>query len=202
MSINKTDMKIIGMLALILVTGVCFGQSVASEEVQIKTAVLAAPQEQRENATVMGYSSNGELVVLRKGTNGMICLADDPNQKGLNVSCYHKDLEPFMARGRELKKEGKSFKEIFDMREEEVKSGKLKMPAQPTTLYVYTANDENFNTSTGEIKDGYLRYVVYIPYATAESTGLPLKPDFAGQPWIMDPGTHRAHIMISPPKEK
>lgn len=193
---------VIGMLALILGTGVCFGQSVASEEVQIKTAVLAAPQEQRENATVMGYSSSGELVVLRKGTNGMICLADDPNQKGLNVSCYHKDLEPFMARGRELKKEGKSFKEIFDMREEEVKSGKLKMPAQPTTLYVYTANDENFNTSTGEIKDGYLRYVVYIPYATAESTGLPLKPDFAGQPWIMDPGTHRAHIMISPPKEK
>lgn len=195
-------MKIIWMLILVLGTGVCFGQSVATEEIQIKTAVLAAPQEQRENATVMGYSSKGELVVLRKGTNGMICLADDPKQKGLNVSCYHKDLEPFMSRGRELKEEGKSFQEIFDMREQEVKSGKLKMPAQPTTLYVYTANDENFNTSTGEIKDGYLRYVVYIPYATAESTGLPLKPDFAGQPWIMDPGTHRAHIMISPPKEK
>jgi hypothetical protein len=195
-------MKIIWMLVLVLGTGVCFGQSVASKEIQIKTAVLAAPQEQRENATVMGYSSKGELVVLREGTNGMICLADDPNQKGLNVSCYHKDLEPFMARGRELKKDGKSFQEIFDMREQEVKSGKLKMPAQPTTLYVYTANDENFNTSTGEIKDGYLRYVVYIPYATAESTGLPLKPDFAGQPWIMDPGTHRAHIMISPPKDK
>ena len=195
-------MKIIWMLVLVLGTGVCFGQSVAAEEIQIKTAVLAAPQEQRENATVMGYSSKGELVVLRKGTNGMICLADDPKQKGLNVSCYHKDLEPFMARGRALKEEGKSFQEIFDMREQEVKSGKLKMPAQPTTLYVYTANDENFNTSTGEIKDGYLRYVVYIPYATAESTGLPLKPDFAGQPWIMDPGTHRAHIMISPPKDK
>lgn len=195
-------MKIIWILVLVLGTGVCFGQSVVSEEIQIKTAVLAAPQEQREDATVMGYSSKGELVVLREGTNGMICLADDPNQKGLNVSCYHKDLEPFMARGRALKKEGKSFQEIFDMREQEVKSGKLKMPAQPTILYVYTANDENYNTSTGEIKDGYLRYVVYIPYATAESTGLPLKPDFAGQPWIMDPGTHRAHIMISPPKDK
>ncbi|MGC1241039.1 MAG: hypothetical protein WA874_05605 [Chryseosolibacter sp.] len=195
-------MKTIWVIVLLMSTGVCFGQSIPAEEIQIKTAVLAAPQEQRENATIMGFSPKGELVILRKGTNGMICLADDPAQKGVNVSCYHKDLEPFMARGRELKKEGKSFQEIFDMREQEVKSGKLKMPTQPATLYVYSANDENYNTTTGEIKDGYLRYVVYIPYATAESTGLPLKPDFAGQPWIMDPGTHRAHIMISPPKEK
>ena len=176
-------------------------QTTPAKEVQIKTAVLAAPQEQREGATVMGYSAEGTLEVLRQGSNPMICLADDPSQKGLNVSCYHKDLEPFMARGRALKKEGKSFKEIFDTREEEAKSGKLKMPSQATTLYVYTASEDDYDPASGEIKKGYLRYVVYIPWATAESTGLPLKPDFAGQPWIMDPGTHRAHIMISPPKE-
>ncbi len=88
------------------------------------------------------------------------------------------------------------------MREQEVKNGKLKMPGQPTTLYVYSASDEDYNTTTGVVQNGYLRYVIYIPYATAESTGLPLKPDFAGQPWIMDPGTHRAHIMISPPKNQ
>lgn len=195
-------MKTTLAIVLAAVTGLCFGQSAPTAEIQIKTAVLAAPQEQRENATVMGYSTSGELVVLRKGSNGMICLADDPAQKGLNVSCYHQDLEPFMARGRALKKEGKSFQEIFDAREQEVKAGKLKMPSQPATLYVYTAPEEKFNAETGEIQDGYLRYVVYIPYATSESTGLPLKPDFAGQPWIMDPGTHRAHIMISPPREK
>jgi hypothetical protein len=75
------------------------------------------------------------------------------------------------------------------------------MPKQPSTLFVYTAPDEKFNRTTGEVKDGYLRYVIYIPYATAESTGLPLKPDAPGMPWIMDPGTHRAHIMINPPKQ-
>lgn len=190
------------ILAVILVagTGVCFGQSIPAADMQIKIAVLAAPSEHRENATVMGYSQDGSLVVLRKGSNGMICLADDPAQKGVSVSCYHQDLDPFMARGRELKKEGKNFKEIFDLREEEVKAGKLKMPAQPATLYVYTGSEDKYNTEKGDFEDGYLRYVVYIPYATSESTGLPLKPDFAGQPWIMDPGTHRAHIMISPPK--
>jgi hypothetical protein len=132
----------------------------------------------------------------------MICLADDPAQKGFSVSCYHKDLDPFMEKGRVLKKEGKTFQEIFDIREQEVKAGKLKMPAQSATLYVYSTSEEKYDAATGDVADGYLRYVIYIPWATAESTGLPLKPDFAGQPWIMDPGTHRAHIMISPPKDK
>lgn len=173
---------------------------VADATVQVKTAILAAPEALQEGAMVYGYGANGELIELRKGTNEMICLADDPSQKGLNVACYHRDLDEFMARGRALKKEGKSGPEIFEIREAEVKSGKLKMPAAPTSLFVYTAADEDFDVQTGEVTKGYLRYVVYIPYATAESTGLPLKPNAPGMPWIMDPGTHRAHIMINPPK--
>src|SRR5690606_4177206 len=112
----------------------------------------------------------------------------------------HRDLDEFMARGRALKKEGKSGPEIFEIREAEVKSGMLKMPGALSSLCVYTAADEDFDVQTGEVTKAYLRYVVYIPYATAESTGLPLKPNAPGMPWIMDPGTHRAHIMINPPK--
>jgi hypothetical protein len=171
---------------------------IPSTEIQIKTAVLAAPEAMRADAMVYGYTSKGEFVVLRKGSNEMVCLADDPNQKGFSVSCYHKDLEPFMARGRELKAQGKSFQEIFDIRETEVKSGKLFMPKQATNLQVYSAPAENYNPETGEVTKGNFRYVVYIPWATAESTGLPLKPEAPGMPWIMDPGTHRAHIMINP----
>ena len=173
--------------------------TVPAPDVQIKTAVLAAPADKRDGATVYGYSPKNELVVLRKGTNELVCLADDPAQKGLSVSCYHRDLDPFMERGRVLKKDGKKPAEILAAREQEVKDKKLTMPDHPSTLFSYTAKDENYNAMTGEVKDGYLRYVVYIPYATAESTGLPLKPDAPGMPWIMDPGTHRAHIMINPP---
>ncbi len=193
-------MKTTLAIALAIGAGTSFAQSIPSAEIQIKTALLAAPQEQRDNATVMGYTASGELTVLRKGSNEMICLADDPAQKGFSAACYHRDLEPFMARGRALKKEGKSSNEIFDVREQEAKSGKLKMPTMPAALYVYSASDEDYDASAGEVQNGYLRYVIYIPYATAESTGLPLKPEFPGQPWIMNPGTHRAHIMINPPK--
>lgn len=165
----------------------------------MKTAVLAAPADKRDGPTIYGYSARNEFMLLRKGTNELVCLADDPRQKGLSVSCYHRDLEPFMERGRVLKQAGKKADEILKIREQEVKDKKLTMPNHPSTLFSYTAKDENYNPTTGEVKDGYLRYVVYIAYATAESTGLPLKPEAPGMPWIMDPGTHRAHIMINPP---
>jgi hypothetical protein len=176
-------------------------QTIPSAEVQIKVALLACPEESREHAMVYGYSAKGEFMVLRSGSNEMVCLADDPASPGLSVSCYHKSLEPFMERGRLLKKQGKSFQEIFDIREQEAKSGKLVLPKQPASLVVLSAAAEDYNASTGEAKNTYTRSVVYIPFATAESTGLPSKPTTPGMPWIMNPGTARAHIMIDPPRK-
>ena len=171
---------------------------IPSAEWQIKTAVLAAPKAQQDAATVLGYDSSGALTTLRPGTNNLICLADDPKQTGFNVSCYHKDLEPFMARGRELAAQGQKAVEITKIREEDVKSGKLKMPDRGV-LNVTTGQHD---AATGEVTELYTRYVVYIPYATPDTTGIPLAPATPGGPWIMDAGTHRAHIMINPPKPK
>jgi hypothetical protein len=204
MLFKDPDMKqTLAMVGLLLAgLGAKAQTSIPAAEVQIKAAVMAAPADKRAGAAVYGYNQKGEFVQLRKGTNEMICLADDPMQKGFSASCYHSDLQPFMERGRVLRKEGKDSKTIFDTRENEVKSGKLAMPKQPATLFVYNATDENFSKTTGEVKEGYLRYVVYIPFATAEGTGLPLKPEAPGMPWIMHPGTHGAHIMINPPTNK
>lgn len=168
-----------------------FGQELTAE-MQIKEAIMALPEADRGNPKVFGYNADQELVELQKGDGVYVCLADDPNKKGFSVSCYHKDLEPFMARGRELQKQNKTFQEIFDIREAEAKKGKLKMPKNPVTLHILSG--ESFE------KANY-RYVVYIPWATAASTGLPLKEVVPGAPWIMDPGTHKAHIMITPPRK-
>lgn len=173
-------------------------KKLSSEAIQIKTALLAAPKEKRDSCSVYGYSADTQLVLLRKGTNELICVADDPRVPDFSVSSYTKDLEPFMQRGRELRKQGIKDQQLFDEREKEVKAGTLQMPKQPATLYVYSAKDKDIDPATGEVKNGYLRYVIYIPYATAASTGLPEKPDADGMPWIMHPGTHGAHIMINP----
>ena len=192
--------KIFAIAVLGLAGFSSFAQNnIPSAELQIKSAVLAAPADKRTGVTVYGYAGK-DLAVLRKGTNELICIADNPNEPGFSASCYHRDLQPFMARGQELRKQGKKGQEIFDIREQEAKAGKLVMPKQPSTLFVLSAPEEDYDRATGEVKNGYLRYVVYIPYATAESTGLPLKPEGPAMPWIMNPGTHGAHIMINPPK--
>lgn len=106
-----------------------------------------------------------------------------------------------MARGRELAAEGKGEMEKREIRRNEAEGGDLELPDVPSMTYIYTGSEENYDPATGELKDGHFRYVIYIPYATTESTGLPDKPFVPGMPWLMDPGTHRAHIMITPPKD-
>ncbi|MCZ6857537.1 MAG: hypothetical protein O7F70_06015, partial [Gemmatimonadetes bacterium] len=43
--------------------------------------------------------------------------------------------------------------------------------------------------------------VLYVPGATAASTGLPERPGETGEPWLMQGGMHRAHIMIGGPRK-
>ena len=169
-----------------------------SEETQIKMASMAAPEEDRDAVTVYGYDQEGKVVLLKEGANNLVCIADDPSMNGISVSCYNKKLDPFMSRGRELKAEGKDMMERRAVRQQEVESGKLKMPDAPSMTYILSGKEENLNRETGELKDAKLRYVIYMPYATTEETGLPDKPHTPGMPWLMDPGTHRAHIMITP----
>lgn len=189
---------LIASLTLAFFLNIGCAQKIPPKDWQIKTAVMAVPDDYKGGAKVYGYDSDGKFTTLREGTNDYIAMADDPTDDKFSTAAYHKELEPFMARGRELRQEGKDSKEIFDMRENEVKSGMLKMPDK-TTLCVFTGQ---VNAETNEIENPYVRYVFYIPFATGESTGLPTTPTPPGHAWLMNPGTHRAHIMITPPKDK
>lgn len=184
----------IGLLAIFEVGA----QKIPPADWQIKTALMAVPSDYRDGAMVYGYDQSGKLVTLKEGSNAYIALADNPDNENFSTAAYHKDLEPFMARGRQLRAEGKAADEIFQIREQEVRDGKLAMPDK-ATLCVFSGS---VNPDTGEIENPYVRYVFYVPFATGASTGLPTTPTPPGHAWLMDPGTHRAHIMITPPKEK
>jgi hypothetical protein len=173
-------------------------QELPSPDLQIAGAVQAAPADRRAGATVLGWDAAGKVVTLRTGTNDQVCMADNPKVEGFNVACYHKDLEPFMARGRELTAQGiTEDKERDGTRWKEIDAGKLAMPKEARTLAVTTG--KAFDAATGVVTEGYTRWVLYVPHATAASTGLPTVPA-PGVPWLMDPGTAGAHIMISPPR--
>lgn len=190
------------LLSLLFTLPGCAQDKTLNADQQIVEATSAAPEDVRDGVAVYGYSSKGNLTLLREGTNNLICIADDPNREGFQSVCYHKELEPFMMRGRELRAEGKTNLEIFDTREAEAKAGTLKLPEQPTTMHLLEGKTAQYDPTTQSVQGANYRYVVYIPWATAESTGLPTQPVVPGGPWIMDPGTHRAHIMISTPPQQ
>jgi hypothetical protein len=162
---------------------------------QIQAAIAAAPAELRDGAGVWGYNESKKLVKLRAEKNDMICLASNPDGKQFHVACYHKLLEPFMARGRELRAQGVKDDQVDTVRFKEITSGKLAMPRTPSALYTLTGPSNSFDAATGKVTGAKWLYVVYIPGATEKSTGITEKPA-PGVPWIMYPGTPKAHIMF------
>ena len=191
-------MKTTMLIASVLLASTAVAADVPSVEVQIAAAVLAAPAELRGGAAVLGYNPQGGLVTLREGKNELICLANDPSKSSFSVACYHRDLEAYMARGRELAAQKVTGQKRNDIRWKEVAEGKLSLPREPRTLYVLTGT--GFDASSGKVTDPYLRWVIYVPFATPESTGLSTKPS-DNEPWLMYPGTAGANIMINPPKK-
>jgi hypothetical protein len=178
---------------------------VADSATQVAAAVRAAPEDRRDDASVYGYDPAGELVLLRLGSGDLICLADDPTDERFSVACYHRSLEPYMARGRELRAEG--VEDTLAVRHEEIDAGTLAMPREPVAVYTLAGELELHDPQTGEVVEERCTRVhaIYTPYATEASTGLPSSPAQPGGPWIMRPGTPSSHIMVvlapQPPDE-
>ncbi|WP_396213465.1 hypothetical protein [Gemmatimonas sp.] len=191
---NRIILGLLSAVSVVTLPAILEAQSVAPVSEQIAGAVLALPKEMRDGAGVMGYRVPGKLELLRAGKNGMLCLADDPAEERFHVSCYADTMEPFMARGRSLRADGVKGAQVDTARFAEVKSGKIKMPTAPAALYQIFA--DSFDASTGSVKNGRNLFVVYIPFATPATTGLSTVPSDT-KPWLMLPGTPKAHIMFS-----
>jgi hypothetical protein len=168
-----------------------------SAEQQIAAAVLPAPEDMRASATVLGYAPDGHFTRLRQGPGALICLASDPKGERFHVACYHRSLQPFMARGRALRAHGVPADRVDSVRFAEVRSGKLRVPRHPAVLYSLTGPPDSFDPATGMAPKARPLFVVYVPFATGRSMGLSTTP-VEGAPWIMHSGTPKAHIMFQP----
>lgn len=166
-------------------------------EQQIAAAVLPAPEEMRAGATVLGYGADGHLKKLRQGNGALVCLASDPKSERFHVACYQRSLEPFMARGRALRAHGVTGDRVDSVRFAEIRARKLRMPNHPAMLYSLTGPPDSFDSATGTAPKAKPLFVVYVPFATGKSMGLSTTP-VEGAPWIMHPGTPKAHIMFQP----
>ncbi len=189
---------VLGMLAVTTAPAGAQSVSYPSPTRQIAAAVSPLPEQQQAGARVLGHDSQGKMVVLRQGSNDFTCISDDGVSKQFHVACYHKSLEPFMARGRELHAMKKSREAIDSVRGADIKAGRYSMPSRPAALYQYYASRDSVEAS-GTVKGASYLYVVYTPYATQKTTGITENP-IDGGPWIMYPGKPWAHLMIAPQK--
>lgn len=189
-------MRFLSALACTLLLLACSvqAQSPPEPEAQVEAAVQAAPAPMRDAATVLGYDDNMQLTTLREGDGTMVCLADDPAEETFHVACYHEALEPFMRRGRELRRQGRSGAAVDSIRRAEIEDGTLAYPDRPTALYNLSGPAGAYDAAADTVRDGSRLRVLYVPYETAETTGLPTKPE--GGPWLMAPGKPWAHVMI------
>ena len=168
-----------------------------SVQQQVSAAVLPLPAALRDGATVLGYADGATtLSTLRKGTGDMVCLAPMPGAPRFHVACYHRSMEPFMARGRALRAAGVTGAGIDSARFAEAASGKLSLPAGAAALYSLTGNVGSWDAASNTASGARSLFVVYVPNATAASTGLSTQP--SRTPWLMNAGTPKAHIMFTP----
>lgn len=165
---------------------------------QIAGAVLPLPADQRATATVLGYRAQGTLSVLREGSGDMICLADEPGNDTYHVACYHESLEPMMAMGRALTARGIADPERDSLRAVAAADGRLELPEGAAAFHSLTGPVSGWNPAEGTLVGASKLHTVYVPWATGETTGLSTVPAGGGQPWLMFPGSYRAHIMIVP----
>jgi hypothetical protein len=184
-------------LALLSVPAAAHAQHPLTVKEEIALAVLPMPKVFQADATVLGFNAAHKLVKLRAGKGVMTCLAPDPKDDKFHVACYHNSLEPFMARRRALRDGGANENKVDSVSYAEIVSGKLPMP-KAAALWQETGPWTAVDLKTTSVTAAVVpMYVLYMPYATSASTGLPDEPVAKG-PWLMLPGTPKAHVMFMP----
>jgi hypothetical protein len=171
---------------------ICFapplsGQSTAAE---VELAVLAAPAPMREGATVLDLLPDGDIVVLRKGTNGLICWSNDgrPGAMGpMDVQCTAEGNRPRLEQNHAFEAAGGTVNEVQARFRGAEEDGTRILPVWGSIYYrAYGESADDYRTHT----------TVAVPFATQESLGFSIARAPATL-WLMEAGTSGAHLMVS-----
>ena len=163
-------------------------------------AVFPLPDQLRADATVVRLDSSLQPEVLRKGTNGMVCIADAPNDDRFDVRCYRDRFIPVVYRAFQL-----GYRVAGEKVGAEIKAGKLQLSNEPTAGYrclgPITGYDVAGNSANAQIE---CWQSIHFPFRTAAEIGLPDEAEVPENqqreiPYVMSSGTYWSHVMIRHP---
>ena len=176
------------MLIACAVLAVSTTLNAQSEAETIEIALLAAPARAQAGATVVDWDENGNRIVRRQGSNGMVCYdrSGDPGQRPFSVQCTSEANLPRIEQNRKALAEagdGAGAQKLLDALEA---NGTREAPEFGSVWHSLSGNDQ---------ESARLHLTVAVPFATSETLGVPSQRSVTGL-WIMNAGTSTAHLMV------
>ena len=154
---------------------------------EIEKALLPAPAQMKEAATVIKWKSDFTYDTLRKGTNRLVCYERPvrPEQQPFSVECTSIANLERVAQSLKIEtiSDPKERQAAFEAAE---KAGKWTKPEFGSVFY---------NMSGASQAQARSHATIAVPGATTQSLGLP-DTGTQGGAWIMNAGTSAAHIMM------
>jgi hypothetical protein len=158
-----------------------------ASQADVDKAVLALPENLRNQAMVIKWKPDFAYDTLRKGTNGLVCYdrSGFPLQQPFAIECTSSANLDREAQNLKAEALGDRTKAQETLNDQE-KNGTRVKPAFGSVWYHLAGADREHART---------HLTIAVPGATAQSLGLPDKPTQGGI-WIMNAGTTTAHLMI------
>lgn len=159
----------------------------APADAAVEKALLAAPENQRKDATVVAFKPDFTYETVRKGTNQMVCFDRSglPGQQPFSVECTSMRNLDRVAQNLKFEAETDRTKRQAALDASE-KDGSRVKPEYGSVWYRLQGKDKD---------TARMHMTIAMPGATTQSTGIPDNPKQGGV-WIMNAGTTTAHLMV------
>jgi hypothetical protein len=172
-----------------------------TREQRIAAAVLPLPAALRDGAGVIRLRNDGPAYdVIRPSTNGFMCYGPEGGERAFNAQCMNAAMMPLVARDAELARDHQR-DQTNQIIEQEVAAGKLKIPDRPVASYLMRGPASAYDPVTGRAQAPIRTWqMIAAPRQTGATLGL-LEAETPGTtiPYVMQPGTAWAHIMVVQP---
>jgi len=171
-------------LFLLGVVAASAGAFAQAPQADIDKALLAAPANLREGATVIKWKPDFTYDTLKKGTNRLVCYdrSGHPKQQPFMVECTSIANLERAAQNLKFEAAGDKTQALIDAAE---KDGTRVKPEFGSVWYHVMGADKDHTRN---------HMTIAVPGATTQSIGLP-DNNKQGGVWIMNAGTTTAHLM-------
>jgi len=172
------------VLTILAVSTMAFAQA-ASEE--LEKALLPAPRQMKDAATVIKWKADFTYDTVRKGTNRLVCYERpvQPGQPPFSAECTSIANLERVAQSLKIEtiRDPKERQAAFEAAE---KAGNWTKPEFGSVFY---------NMNGPDAAQARSHATIAVPGATTKTLGLPENGNQGGA-WIMNAGTSAAHIMM------